>query len=175
MIVNHLEKIFVTSDAATIMQEVTIFKSVNDTLFRLKSNTPPRRCWLWHLPCKNVNVEIVPPSWLPWVVNFSRRPKFSSRWAFIPPKFWLVTKRQRKKSRKFLEIRSPSNWRTSVIWAKFKNAWLPALEANFSTTPNISPNWSEMLASDVSQKLLAEKRISTSVMSGSAKSREEIL
>ena len=36
MIVNHLEKIFVTSDAATIMQEVPLFfESVCDTLLLL--------------------------------------------------------------------------------------------------------------------------------------------
>jgi len=34
MIVNHLEKIFVTSDAATIMQEVRFLKCYIDTLLK---------------------------------------------------------------------------------------------------------------------------------------------
>lgn len=54
MVVNHIDKTFVTSDAATILKEVNHF------LFSSKFNIQQPKCSSWHAKCKNNNVEMQP-------------------------------------------------------------------------------------------------------------------
>lgn len=52
MVVNHIDKTFVTSDAATILKEV------QTVLFSWKCSTPPPRCSSSPARCKNSNAEM---------------------------------------------------------------------------------------------------------------------
>jgi len=52
MVVNHIDKTYVTSDAATILKEVL------DSLFSSKSNILLPRCSPWPAKCKRKNVEM---------------------------------------------------------------------------------------------------------------------
>jgi len=52
MVVNHIDKTFVTSDAATILKEV------RPSLSSLKFNTPQQRCSFLPAKCRNSNVEM---------------------------------------------------------------------------------------------------------------------
>ena len=54
MVVNHIDKTFVTSDAATILKEVQSFPCSS------KFNIPPLRCSSLHARCKNNNAEMPP-------------------------------------------------------------------------------------------------------------------
>lgn len=53
MVVNHIDKTYVTSDAATILKEV------HYALFSWKSNTQLPRCSVWHAKCKRKNVVML--------------------------------------------------------------------------------------------------------------------
>jgi hypothetical protein len=78
MVINHLEKILVTSDAATIMKEVKkkkiififFFKKKIFFYFSWKFNTLLPRWLLWLLKCKKMNVEMEPISLLPLLENY---------------------------------------------------------------------------------------------------------
>lgn len=54
MVVNHIDKTFVTSDAATILKEVQPFPCSS------KCSTPPPRCSSLHAKCRNNNA-VMPP------------------------------------------------------------------------------------------------------------------
>ena len=56
MVVNHIDKTFVTSDAATILKEVFLIK------YSFKYNTLLPRCLCWLAKCKKTNVEMLPIS-----------------------------------------------------------------------------------------------------------------
>ena len=87
MVVNHIDKTYVTSDAATILKEVF------DPPLSSNSNTPPPRCSPWHAKCRRRSAEM-PPTWSsPSPESSLATLTISSRWDFTPHKSSLDTSR----------------------------------------------------------------------------------
>lgn len=91
MVVNHIDKTFVTSDAATILRQVL------SHLFSWKFSTLLLRCLSLPAKCKMKNAEMLLTSPSPWLENCSAMLKISSEWVFIPLRLSVDTNKLQKK------------------------------------------------------------------------------
>jgi hypothetical protein len=91
MVVNHIDKTFVTSDAATILKEVPTLPLSS------KCNIPQPKCWFSPVKCKKKNVEMLPTSLSPSLDSFSVTLKTSSKWVYIPARSSMAMRKPPKK------------------------------------------------------------------------------
>ena len=87
MVVNHIDKTYVTSDAATILKEVT------NVRFSSKCSIQLPKCFVLLAKCRRKSVEMLPTSLLLLLENYLVMPKISSVWDCTPLKLLLDTNR----------------------------------------------------------------------------------